>query len=133
MVVQNNFDEIKDDIVEVTLADSSAFGKIVEVLSRIGIANYKTRHLYQTAHILHKHHKYYIVHFKSMLALDGKRYDITDDDKNRVKMIADILQQWGLCKLVVPVEYQRTNLAIITRSMLTDWTLVPKYRFKTNH
>lgn len=126
----NAFDLIKNDVVQIELTDQFAFSRIVEVLTRIGIPSYKTHSLYQTAHILHKRGKYYIVHFKDMFILDGKQATLTADDVNRVKTIAKLLQQWGLCKIVdkaIVDEMQTVPVLVIPRSELSQWTLVPKY------
>ena len=53
------------------------FLKVRETLTRIGVASRKEKKLYQSCHILHKQGRYYIVHFKELFALDGKRANIT--------------------------------------------------------
>lgn len=124
----NNFDMIKNDVVEVQLVDQWSFSRIVEVLTRIGIPSYKTHTLYQTAHILHKRGKYYIVHFKDMFVLDGKNTTKTEDDVQRVRTIAHLLQQWGLCKCITQSEIHNTvPVLVIPRSQLNQWNLRPKY------
>ena len=62
-----------DSLVEVKIAEEEDFLKIKETLTRIGVASRKDQKLYQSCHILHKQGKYYIVHFKELFALDGKR------------------------------------------------------------
>jgi hypothetical protein len=64
-----------DELVEVTIKEPDDFLKIRETLSRIGVASKKDRTLYQSCHILHKQGKYYLVHFKELFLLDGKRSD----------------------------------------------------------
>ena len=124
----NKFDQIENDVVEVQLTDQWSFSRIVEVLTRIGIPSYKTHTLYQTAHILHKRGKYYIVHFKDMFILDGKQATKTQEDTARVHTIAQLLEQWGLCKRVNPVNVDCTvPVLVIPRSQLDQWTLTPKY------
>ena len=63
------------ELIEVTLPEPDDFLKIRETLSRIGVASKKDRTLYQSCHILHKQGKYYIVHFKQLFLLDGKKSD----------------------------------------------------------
>ncbi len=82
------------DLVEVKLEHPDDFLKIRETLSRIGVASRKDKTLYQSCHILHKQGKYYIVHFKEMFLLDGKRSDFTEDDKARRNTIANLLHEW---------------------------------------
>ena len=65
-----------DQMVEVTLNEPDDFLKVRETLTRIGVASRKEKKLYQSCHILHKQGKYYIVHFKELFALDGKRANL---------------------------------------------------------
>ena len=61
-----------DELIEVLLKEPDDFLKVRETLSRIGVASKKDKTLYQSAHILHKQGKYYIIHFKQLFILDGK-------------------------------------------------------------
>jgi len=61
------------DMLEVTIKQPDDFLKVRETLTRIGVASRKDKTLYQSCHILHKQGKYYIVHFKELFALDGKK------------------------------------------------------------
>lgn len=131
----NEFGKIVDHVIEITLTDQYSFSRIVEVLKRIGIPSYKTHTLYQTAHILHKKHKYYIVHFKDMFVLDGKKSTITDSDIDRIQSIAKLLEKWGLCKIVDHSkidEQSNQPILVIPRSSLNDWNLVSKYTVGAN-
>lgn len=133
---QDNFAKIADHVVEITLTDENSFSRIAEVVKRIGIPSYKTHTLYQTAHILHKHHKYYIVHFKDMFVLDGKQSTITDDDIKRVQTIACLLEKWGLCKIIdrsIVDNDPNSAVLIIPRSQLQQWKMVTKYRIGHYH
>src|SRR5574344_1552683 len=88
------------NLLEIRLCESDDFLKIKETLTRIGIANPRTKTLYQSAHILHKQGRYYIVHFKEMYMLDGRESTLTKDDVTRRTAIALLLEQWGLCEVV---------------------------------
>lgn len=130
----DNFEKVRRQMIEVQLTDQRSFSRIVEVLTRIGIPSYKTHTLYQTAHILHKRHKYYIVHFKSMLALDGKSVNITQDDIDRLQTIASMLEQWNLCKCVDKFDKTvKSSILVIPRKDLQEWELVPKYNIGHHH
>ena len=59
-------------MIEITLKQPEDFLKVKETLTRMGIANNKDKVLYQSCHILQKQGRYYIVHFKEMLKLDGR-------------------------------------------------------------
>ena len=55
-------------MIEVLLKEPDDFLKVRETLTRIGIASRKEKTLFQSCHILHKQGKYYIVHFKELIA-----------------------------------------------------------------
>jgi len=101
-------------------------------LTRIGVSSRKERVLYQSCHILHKQGKYYIVHFKELFALDGKPSTITENDIQRRNAIANLLEEWGLIK-VVNYDIMENNMApihqikIISFKEKDDWELVAKY------
>ena len=118
--------------VEVVLIEEDDFLKVRETLTRIGVSSRKERVLYQSCHILHKQGKYYIVHFKELFALDGKPSTITDNDIQRRNAIANLLEEWGLIK-VVNYDIVKNNMApihqikIISFKEKDDWELVAKY------
>ena len=84
-----HYDNLTDNMLEITIPEPDSFLKIKETLSRIGVASKKDAILYQSCHILHKQSKYYIVHFKQLFLLDGKKSDFTEDDKARVNTQTD--------------------------------------------
>ena len=86
----------QDQMVEVYLNEFDDFLKVRETLTRIGVASRKEKKLYQSCHILHKQGKYYIVHFKELFALDGKRANLTVNDVQRRNRIVRLLSDWGL-------------------------------------
>ena len=118
--------------VEVQLKEEDDFLKVRETLTRIGVSSRKERILYQSCHILHKQGKYYIVHFKELFALDGKPSNISDNDVQRRNTIANLLEQWGLVKIMNP-QILIDNMApihqikIISFKEKDDWELVTKY------
>ena len=59
----------QEQMLEVGLKEPDDFLKVRETLSRIGVASRKERKLYQSCHILHKQGRYFIVHFKPVLAV----------------------------------------------------------------
>lgn len=125
------------NFLEVKLADDEAFLKIKETLTRIGIASEKNKTLYQSCHILHKKHKYYLTHFKEMFILDGKRTDISDMDYARRNSIAALLQQWGLLTIINPKQIEG-NMASLNKIKILpfrekdQWNLVVKYTIGKN-
>jgi len=121
-----------DSLVEVTLPNEEDFLKIKETLTRIGVASKKDRKLYQSCHILHKQGKYYIVHFKELFKLDGKPSNFSDDDIGRRNTIANLLEEWGLVKLVskdksVSPVSPLSQIKILAYKDKDDWELIAKY------
>jgi len=121
-----------DSLVEVKIAEEEDFLKIKETLTRIGVASRKDNKLYQSCHILHKQGKYYIVHFKELFALDGKPTDFTDEDKGRRNTIANLLEEWGLIKVVEAERVKdpkapMSQIKIIPHKDKANWVLEAKY------
>ena len=122
-----------NDLIEVTLNEKDDFLKVRETLTRIGVASKKEQILYQSCHILHKRGQYYVVHFKELFALDGKPTDISESDLSRRNAIANLLEDWGLVKLVnskqteVPEPIFLSQIKIISHKEKNEWQLVPKY------
>jgi len=123
---------IIDSLVEVKIAEEEDFLKIKETLTRIGVASRKDNKLYQSCHILHKQGKYYIVHFKELFALDGKPTDFTDEDKGRRNTIANLLEEWGLIKVIEAERIKEpkapmSQVKIIPHKDKANWVLEAKY------
>jgi hypothetical protein len=121
-----------EDMIEVSLKQADDFLKVRETLTRIGVASRKTNTLFQSCHILHKQGKYYIVHFKELFALDGKQTDFEVDDVARRNTIANLLDEWGLVKLVSPQKSadpvaSLSQIKVIPFNQKGDWELVTKY------
>lgn len=122
-----------ETLVEVQLVEPDNFLLVKETLTRIGIASKKTNTLYQSCHILHKQGKYYIMHFKELFLLDGKKNtDFSENDKARRNTIANLLEEWELIKIVdkkrtgepvVPI----SHIKIISFKEKNDWILTAKY------
>jgi hypothetical protein len=121
------------DLVEVTLNEQDDFLKVRETLTRIGVASKKDKTLFQSCHILHKRGQYYVVHFKELFALDGKPTDITDNDLARRNAIVNLLEDWGLLKVVnkkqteTPEPIFLSQVKILSHKEKNEWQLVPKY------
>lgn len=118
--------------VEVKLNEQDDFLKVRETLTRIGVSSRKEKVLYQSCHILHKQGRYYVVHFKELFALDGKPSNISENDIQRRNAIANLLEEWGLVKVLNP-EIMKDNIAplhqikIISYREKDDWELIAKY------
>lgn len=120
-----------DDMVEVSLGEPDDFLKVRETLTRIGVASRKEKKLYQSCHILHKQGKYYIVHFKELFALDGKKANLSSNDVQRRNRIIQLLSDWGLVGIeekesvadVAPL----SQIKVLSFKEKGEWTLESKY------
>lgn len=79
-----------ESMLEVKLKEPDDFLKIRETLTRIGVASRKERKIFQSCHILHKQGRYFIVHFKELFALDGKKSNIMTNDIERRNTISQL-------------------------------------------
>lgn len=126
-----HYDNLTDNMLEITIPEPDSFLKIKETLSRIGVASKKDAILYQSCHILHKQGRYYLVHFKELFALDGKESNISQDDIERRNAIAVLLQDWNLLKVIDVNKVDRraslSSIKILTYQEKSNWTLMPKY------
>lgn len=120
------------NLIEVELVEQDNFLKVKETLTRIGVPSRRDNTLYQSCHILHKKGKYYIVHFKELFMLDGKRSDFNENDMQRRNVIANLLEEWGLIK-IINYDMIKENMAplhqvkIISYNDKENWELVAKY------
>ena len=120
-----------DSMIEVSLREPDDFLKVRETLTRIGVASRKEKKLYQSCHILHKQGKYYIVHFKELFALDGKKANLSLNDVQRRNRIVQLLGDWGLVTInskesiadVAPL----SQIKVLAYREKGDWTLESKY------
>ena len=120
-----------NQLVEVRLKNPEDFLKVKETLSRIGLASKKENTLYQSCHILHKQGKYYIVHFKELFALDGKKSNLTVNDVQRRNRIAQLVADWGLIKIVDVNKIQDiaplNQIKVLSYKDKGEWILETKY------
>lgn len=123
--------DLLESFVQVRLKTEEDFLKIVETLTRIGVASNSQKKLTQTCHILHKKGCYYIVHFKEMLALDGNETNYSDEDRERRNKIAAMLEQWNLLTIVdkklIQDQADISKIKVIPFSEKKNWTLFAKY------
>lgn len=117
-------------MLEVTLNEPDDFLKVRETLTRIGIASREGNKLFQSCHILHKQGRYFIVHFKELFMLDGKKANLEENDVARRNTIATLLSDWGLIDFVKKEELKVAPLRqikIISYKDKDQWELCPKY------
>jgi len=119
-------------MLEVILNEPDDFLKVRETLTRIGVASRKDKKLYQSCHILHKQGRYFIVHFKELFLLDGKKSNLEENDIARRNTIAQLMSDWGLITIdngsgaVEPLAPMR-QIKIIPYREKQEWELCPKY------
>ena len=122
-------------MLEVTLNEPDDFLKVRETLTRIGVASRRDNKLYQSCHILHKQGRYFIVHFKELFLLDGKKSNLEENDIARRNTIATLMSDWGLVSIenrqsAQPVAPLR-QIKIIAFKDKDNWELCPKYNIGT--
>ena len=119
----------QEQMLEIRLKEPDDFLKVRETLSRIGVASRKERKLYQSCHILHKQGRYYIVHFKELFALDGKKTNLSINDIARRNTIANLLKDWGLVDVVSEITEVAplSQIKVLSYKEKNEWTLETKY------
>lgn len=119
------------DMLEVTLNEPDDFLKVRETLTRMGVASRKESKLYQSCHILHKQGRYFIVHFKELFLLDGKKSNLEENDLLRRNTITQLLADWGLVHIENKQQVAECaplrQIKIISHKEKDQWELCPKY------
>ena len=131
VVIEPTVDWSSEKMVEVSLSEPDDFLKVRESLTRIGVASRKEKNLYQSCHILHNQGRYFIVHFKELFALDGKRANLTINDVQRRNRISQLLADWGLISIlnvdqiadIAPLN----QIKVLSYKDKGDWILETKY------
>ena len=118
-------------MLEIILSEPDDFLKVKETLTRIGVASRKDNKLFQSCHILHKQGRYFIVHFKELFILDGKKANLEQSDLDRRNTIAQLLADWGLVDISAPSQLETfaplRQIKIISFKEKDRWELCPKY------
>ena len=124
------------DMLEIVLSEPDDFLKVRETLTRIWVASRKEKKLFQSCHILHKQGRYFIVHFKELFLLDGKKSNLEESDVQRRNTIATLLSDWGLVQIVNEEVAQDCaplrQIKIIGFKEKSEWELCPKYNIGNN-
>ena len=118
-------------LLEITLNEPDDFLKVRETLTRIGVASRKDKKLFQSCHILHKQGRYFIVHFKELFLLDGKKANLEENDVARRNTITTLMSDWGLVEIQNAEEAKPLaplrQIKIIPFKEKEQWELCPKY------
>ena len=119
------------DMLEVTLNEPDDFLKVRETLTRIGVASRKEQKLFQSCHILHKQGRYFVVSFKELFLLDGKKSNLESSDLARRNTIATLLSDWGLVNIVDKAccedKAPLRTIKIVSFKEKKEWELCQKY------
>ena len=131
MTIEPTIEWSQDQMIEIFLSEPDDFLKVRETLTRIGVASRKEKKLYQSCHILHKQGRYFIVHFKELFALDGKRANLTVNDIQRRNRIVKLISDWGLVQVATEdaiVDIAPLNqIKVLAYKDKQDWVLETKY------
>jgi hypothetical protein len=123
-------------MLEITLGEPDDFLKVRETLTRIGVASRKEKKLFQSCHILHKQGRYFVVHFKELFLLDGKKSNLESSDLERRNTIATLLSDWGLVNIVNRAQAEDKaplrQIKIVSYRDKSEWELCQKYNIGTN-
>lgn len=113
--------------IEVTLLEH--FSIVRESLDRIGIASKEKKILNPSCYLLHKRGKYYIIHFKNLLKMDGKETNYSEEDEIRQASIARLLEEWGLVEIVSPDSLPENNVFVFVLpfKQKDQWQILHKY------
>jgi hypothetical protein len=133
--------ELIDNLLEVKLTSPRHYKIIDETLTRMGIGDNKKRKLYRTCHIIEIDRRFFIVHFKEMFLLNEKAAYFVEGDIKRRNKIADLLEEWGLLKVIDkekvktwngdPVFEGDVKIFIISHRQKDDWDLITMYKPKS--
>ena len=132
-MMQEEIHWTEESMVQVTLKEPDDFLKVRETLTRIGVASRREKKIYQSCHILHKKGKYYIVHFKELFALDGKRANLSLNDVQRRNRIIQLLVDWELVAIDTSGQEKiadaapQNQIKVIAFKDKDNWTLESKY------
>ncbi len=114
--------------IEVELKEP--FSIIRESLDRIGYADKDEKILNPDCYLLHKQGKYFIIHYKNLLKMDGNLNTFTEDDAIREISVAKLLEQWNLINIIETKEYpdELTFVYVLPYKMKKDWKIIHKYK-----
>ena len=122
---------LEKDAVEIRLPTPDDFLKVKETLTRMGVPAFKDKKLFQSCHILHKRGRYFILHFKELFILDGKKSDFSDEDRKRRNTIVQLIEDWGLVEVInrdlMREKLPLNKIKIISFKDKKDWILEAKY------
>jgi hypothetical protein len=130
-----NEENVIDDFIKVVIEPENV-GKVMELLTRIGILNKFKNELYQSVHLFKKAGEYYLPHFKEMYALNGGESTFDETDRRRRDKIAILLESYGLVKIVnsgVVGDVDGVHVDVISHKDKPNFKLMRKYNFSVRN
>ena len=101
---------------------------IQESLTRIGIANKKTKVLFPSCYLVKNEGEYYLAHFKEMFLLKDGGYDnVSDEDIKRRNAVAFCLKNWDLIDVdLETIKPYDTFVFVLPYKDKDDWKISHK-------
>lgn len=94
---------IIEEFIEIELIQGyESFSIITETLSRIGYI--RDNKVLQECFILHKRERYFLVHYKELLTLDGVITEVTQRDYSLRNAVVTLLFRWGFINIIDPFQ-----------------------------
>ena len=110
---------------------------VIENLERIGINNRLKKILTPSCYVKKVGSEVRIYHFKELLALDGFREDVSEDDISRRNAIISLLVKWGVITPKLPDEiYQEESdkpIYVLPYAEKASYTINHKYEIENKH
>lgn len=141
----NDFDSFLVSTNEFSLplieVEPFGFHDVVRILSRIGVGSNERKILTQSCHILRtldhlKDERFFLLHFKELLALEGKKVHFKGEDFLRLKWIAGYLQNKKKIEILNPflklecLSLYRSSIKLsIVFARDDEWTVKRKFNF----
>lgn len=130
----NRSDELVKTFIEVKLDHPDDFLVVKETLSRMGSRlSPKVNTILQNCYILHKKQKFYIVHYKELMQLDGSDEPLTLDEIAHRNSCAVMLARWGLLAFSSTEQMDeciktKVSVTVIPYKKKADWNIVQTYK-----
>ena len=124
---ENGSKDFKDFNYGVLVELTQPFLIIKETLERMGVGSKNKKVISPSAYILKKQDRYYICHFKELLAIDGRKTNYNEEDEKRLNKIVNYLEKWGLIKRLQTKKYSDEDLLEVPL-LLVLYKDKPKYR-----
>ncbi len=120
------------DLLEVKLLVDKKI--IIESLSRIGIANKKTKVLFPSCYLYEDNGRYYIAHFKQLFLLtrNDSYNNICKEDIIRRNAIAFCLKNWKLIDIEdEKIQPYNKMVFVLPFKEKKNWRISHKFNFKS--